>query len=180
MRWDQYYNDVPQFSGLKKRWNKCLSITCNAFSPPPFQQRVWEWLWTYQKINPVLAHTLSAAGTHNDLFYTRASSNMYRRNPPSDSDAVCYASMFISAEVYLCCVYWYATTSPSPWMRNHVLVEIYNKQNPADPLKWQKHVVGISGDIFLASLSPTNGFRSWPPLLGWTRTLLKSPLIPLL
>lgn len=91
MRWDQYYNDVPQFSGLKKRWNKCLSITCNAFSPPPFQQCVWEWLWTYQKINPVLAHTLSAAGTHNDPFYTRASSNMYRRNPPSDSDAVCYA-----------------------------------------------------------------------------------------
>lgn len=87
-------------------------------------------------------------------------------------NALC--SRFISVEVYLCCVNQHATTSPSPWMRNYVLVERYNKQNPADPLKWRKHVVRISRDYFLASLSSTNGFKSWPPLAGWTRTPFKA------
>lgn len=34
---------------------------------------------------------MQPAGTHNDPFYRRASSNTYRRNPPSDSGAMRYA-----------------------------------------------------------------------------------------
>lgn len=47
-------------------------------------------------------------------------------------------------------VYRHGTTRPSTGTTFYL--ERYNRQNPADPLKRRKHVVGIFGDYFLLTV----------------------------
>lgn len=67
---------------------------------------------------------------------TTASSNTWWRNLPTWFWCSMLRSEFISAEVYLCFVF--INTWTSPWMKNYILVEGYDKENPADLLKWRE------------------------------------------
>lgn len=122
--------------------------TYNAFYPPPFKQYLCERFWAYWKIKLVLP--LSAAG---DPFYVIVSSNTCWRNPPAWFWCSMFCSKFTLTEVYSCCAF-INMVLPDLQLESKTTfyLERYNRQNPADPLKRRKHVVGISGDYFLVTV----------------------------
>lgn len=147
-----HFWSVRYLDALKEWWNKCLSVTYNVFSPPPLTQYVCEWLlWAYQKINLVLPHAVSAAGSDRAIHVIWQCPQMHAEETfQLGSAAVCSAPScpWQKATRVVCLPTCYCLTSPC----NQELDSRWkDTMNMADPLKRRKHVVGIFGDCFLVT-----------------------------
>lgn len=176
MRWDQYY-DVPYLDTLKVWWSRYLTIIIeDAFFPPALKQYIHEWLWTCQKISPVLPHIVSAAGNDRAIHFVRQ--HLQTRGGGTfqlGSGAACYTpSSFQQKSTCVLCLS--ILELHLEWKTTFLWKDMIKK---IQQTFWNEEKEACAGNIWrlfscFSLISSTNRFRSQLPLLGPTRTLFKT------